>query len=141
MPIQKPIQTPIGITLPIRDSNSGYFEQSYDTLTQTKSNIINLLNTRQGERRMQPTFGSRLWSLLFEQNTDNLPEIASNIVKEDISMWIPNITVIDVTANLYKSDQTSSDRDIYRLQVAVVFMLNITKQQDTVTITIDNVTA
>ena len=141
MPIQKPIQTPIGITLPIRDSNSGYFEQSYDTLTQTKSNIINLLNTRQGERRMQPTFGSRLWSLLFEQNTDNLPEIASNVVKEDISMWIPNITVIDVTANLYKSDQTSSDRDIYRLQVAVVFMLNMTKQQDTVTITIDNVTA
>lgn len=141
MPIQKPIQTPIGITLPIRDSNSGYFEQSYDTLTQTKSNIINLLNTRQGERRMQPTFGSRLWSLLFEQNTDNLPEIASNIVKEDISMWIPNITVIDVTANLYKSDQTSSDRDIYRLQVAVIFMLNMTKQQDTVTITIDNVTA
>jgi phage baseplate assembly protein W len=137
----KPIQTPIGITLPIRDSNSGYFEQSYDTLTQTKSNIINLLNTRQGERRMQPTFGSRLWSLLFEQNTDNLPEIASNVVKEDISMWIPNITVIDVTANLYKSDQTSSDRDIYRLQVAVVFMLNMTKQQDTVTITIDNVTA
>lgn len=141
MPIQKPIQTPIGITLPIRNSNSGYFEQSYDTLTQTKSNIINLLNTRQGERRMQPTFGSRLWSLLFEQNTDNLPEIASNIVKEDISMWIPNITVIDVTANLYKSDQTNSDRDIYRLQVAVVFMLNMTKQQDTVTITIDNVTA
>lgn len=141
MPTQKPIQTPIGITLPIRDSNTGYFEQSYDTLTQTKSNIINLLNTRQGERRMQPTFGSRLWNLLFEQNVDNLPEIASNIVKEDISMWIPNITVIDVTANLYKSDQTSSDRDIYRLQVAVIFMLNMTKQQDTVTITVDNVTA
>jgi hypothetical protein len=141
MATSQPIQTPIGITLPLRDSNSGYFEQSYDTLTQTKSNIINLLNTRPGERRMQPTFGSRLWNLLFEQNVDTLPDIAANVVKEDISMWIPNITVVDVTANLYKSDQTSADRDIYRLQVAVIFMLNMTKQQDTVTITIDNVTA
>ena len=90
---------------------------------------------------MQPTFGSRLWNLLFEQNVDTLPDIAANVVKEDISMWIPNITVVDVTANLYKSDQTSADRDIYRLQVAVIFMLNMTKQTDTVTITIDNVTA
>jgi phage baseplate assembly protein W len=141
MATNAPIKTPIGITLPFRNSNSGYFEQSYDTLTQTKANIINLLNTRPGERRMQPTFGSRLWGLLFEQHTDSLPDIASNIVKEDVSMWIPNITVIDVTANLYKSDQTSADRDIYRLQVAVIFMLNMTKQTDTVTITIDNVTA
>lgn len=133
-------QTPIGITVPMRNGTSGYFEQSYDTLTQTKSNIINLLNTRPGERRMQPTFGCRLWGLLFEQNVDNLPDIAANVVKEDISMWIPNVTVIDVTANLYKSDQTSTDRDIYRLQLAVIFMLNMTKQQDTVEITIDNVT-
>jgi predicted ATP-dependent serine protease len=90
---------------------------------------------------MQPTFGTRLWTILFEQNVDNLPEIASNIIKEDISTWIPNVTVIDVTANLLKSDQSSADRDIYRLQVAVLFMLDMTKQQDTVTITVENVTA
>ena len=135
------IQIPIGITLPLRNGNSGYFEQSYDTLTQVKSNIINLLNTRQGERRMQPTFGSRLWNLLFEQNVDTLPDIAVNIIKEDVAMWIPNVTVVDVTANLYKSDQMTDNRDIYRLQIAVKFFLNMTKQQDTITISIDNVTA
>jgi len=141
MATSQQIQVPIGITLPIRNGNSGYFEQSYDTLTQVKSNIINLLNTRPGERRMQPTFGSRLWGILFEQNVDNLPDIASNVVREDISMWIPNVTVIDVTSNLYKNDQTSSDRDIYKLQVSVIFMLNMTKQKDTVTITVNNITA
>ena len=57
--------TPIGITLPIQDGNSGFFQQSFDTLTQVKSNILNLLNTRPGERRMQPTFGSNLWSIVF----------------------------------------------------------------------------
>ena len=131
-------RTPIGITLPLRDGNNGYFEQSFDTLTQVKSNIINLLNTRPGERRMQPTFGSRLWSLVFEQNTDALPDMASQIVKEDISAWIPNITVVDITSNLFKSDKSSNDRDIYKLEVAVVFLLNMTKQQDTVTVTVDN---
>ena len=141
MATSQQIQVPIGITLPIRNGNSGYFEQSYDTLTQVKSNIINLLNTRPGERRMQPTFGSRLWGILFEQNVDNLPDIASNVVREDISMWIPNVTVIDVTSNLYKNDQTSRDRDIYKLQVSVIFMLNMTKQKDTVTITVNNITA
>lgn len=132
---------PIGITLPIRDANSGFFEQSYDSLTATKNNIINLLNTKQGERRMQPTFGTRLWTILFEQNVDNLTEIASNIIKEDISMWIPDVSVIDVTSNLLKSDQSSANADIYMLQIAVVFMLNMTKQTDTVTITVQNVTA
>lgn len=87
---------------------------------------------------MQPTFGSRLWSLVFEQNTDALPDMASQIVKEDISAWIPNITVVDITSNLFKSDKSSNDRDIYKLEVAVVFMLNMTKQTDTVTVTVDN---
>lgn len=130
---------PIGITLPIRNGNSGFFEQSYDTLTQTKNNIVNLLNTRRGERRMQPTFGSRLWNLLFEQNTDAITDIASNVVREDITMWIPNVTVVSVTSNILKSDQSTDNRDIYRLQISVVFMLNMTKQKDTVTIAVDNI--
>ena len=132
------IQIPIGITLPLRDGNSGYFEQSYDTLTQTKSNIINLLNTRPGERRMQPTFGSRLHSLVFEQNIEVLPEIAANIVKEDISMWIPNVTVTNITPTLLKNEERQGDIDIYRLSIKIEFMLNLTKQKDTVNIVVDN---
>lgn len=129
--------SPIGITIPIQGGNSGYFNQSYDTLTQVKMNIINLLNTRTGERRMQPTFGSRLWNLVFEQNTEDLAGIAENVVREDIGSWIPNVTVIDVTAKVLKSDQSVKNRDIYRLHIAVQFMLNMTKQQDTVIVTVD----
>lgn len=132
--------TPIGITIPIRDSNTGYFEQSYDTLTQVKSNIINLLNTRTGERRMQPTFGCRLWNLIFEQNIDTLEDLAVETVSSDISAWISNVSVVNVNAKLYKSDQSSSDQDIYRLKVSIVFILNLTKQKDSVNITIENIT-
>lgn len=132
--------TPIGMTLPIQGGNSGYFAQSFDTLTQVKTNIINLLNTRQGERRMQPTFGTRLWNLLFEQNVDTLKDQAINIVNEDIASWIPNVTVTDITADLLKSDEVNANRDIYMLRIAVSFMVNMTKQVDTVVVTINNTT-
>ena len=47
----------IGITLPIQIGNMGYFQQSFDTLVQVKSNFINLILTRKGERVHQPEFG------------------------------------------------------------------------------------
>lgn len=129
---------PIGITLPIQDGNTGYFAQSFDTLTQVKTNIINLLNTRQGERRFEPTFGTRLWSLVFEQNIDTLKDQAINIITDDISSWIPNVTVIDVTANLLTNAQITANKDIYVLNIAISFILNLTKQTDTVIISINN---
>lgn len=132
---------PIGITLPIQGGNTGFFNQSFDTLTQIKTNIINLLNTRQGERRFQPTFGTRLWDLVFEQNVDTLKDQAINIVSEDISAWIPNVTVTDITANLLTTDQITSNRDIYMLKIVVTFMVNLTKQSDTVVVTINNTTS
>ena len=131
-------KTPIGMTLPIRKGISSYFEQSYDTLTQTRSNIINLLNTKPGERRMQPTFGTRLWTLAFEQNVDALPEIAKKIVEEDISAWVPGVTVVDVDVSLLKSEQSTDDRDIYRLHIAVRFVVDTTRQIDTVEFNVDN---
>lgn len=134
------IQQPIGLTIPIQDGNNGFFDQSFDTLTQTKMNIINLLNTRSGERRFQPTFGTRLWNLTFEQNVDTLADVAENIVAEDIAMWIPNITVLNVTATLFTNDQITADKDIYRLDIAVRFMVNMTKQTDTVNISINSTT-
>lgn len=132
--------TPIGITIPIQDGNTGYFAQSFDTLTQIKSNIINLLNTRQGERRFQPTFGTRLWTLVFEQNQDTLKDKAINIVSEDIALWIPNVTVNDITATLLTSNQIVDNTDMYMLQIVVTFTVNVTKQTDTVVLTINNTT-
>ena len=137
----KILAKPIGITLPIQDGNSGYFNQSFDTLTQIKTNIINLLNTRRGERRFQPTFGTRLWDLTFEQNVDTLKDQAINIVSEDISAWIPNVTVTDVTANLLTTNQITSNIDIYMLEIAVTFTVNLTKQNDTVIVIINNTTS
>src|ERR1035437_4155097 len=131
---------PIGLTIPIQNGNNGFFNSSYDTLTQIKNNIINLLNTRQGERRFQPTFGTRLWNITFEQNVDTLQDIAENIIREDISMWISNVTILNVTTTLYTSDKIVADQDIYKLDIAIQFQVSMTKQIDTVNISINNTT-
>jgi phage baseplate assembly protein W len=114
---------PIGIILPIKKGNSGYFNQSFDTVSQVKSNIINLLRTRRGERRFQPFFGSGLINAIFEQNLKDSPDILKQIVINDINAWIPNITVIGVDLSL-PNDDINNLTDIYTIHIQVKFMVN-----------------
>lgn len=131
------MKTPLGITIPIQRGSAGYFEQSFDISTQIRSNIINLLNTKPGERRMQPLFGTRLWNLVFEPNSlDFLQEKSKKVIEEDINRWIPNVSVIGVRTDLEQNTQNS---DIYRLNLHVDFLINLTKQKDTVKLTIENI--
>jgi len=131
------LKTPLGLVLPLQKGDRGYFDQSFDTFTQTKTNIINLLRTQPGERRMQPTFGSRLWSLNFEQNVDAIGPIAERIVREDIARWIPGVDVVQVDITTLKSEQSSSDRDIYRLSISIRFIVLSVKREDVVNLVVD----
>lgn len=129
-------RTPLGLTLPIRNGGIGFFEQTFDTFTQTKTNIINLLRTRPGERRMQPLFGCRLYDAVFEQNTEILPEYITTLVTEDISNWIPNVTVNKVDVSFFKNEEYNNP-DIYRIYIAVKFTVDIIGNSDSIEIVID----
>ena len=84
----------IGITLPLQLGNTGYFEQSFDTLTQVKSNFINLILTRKGERVHQPEFGCGIHDYLFEQLTPENIESARLSVIEAVDTWMPFLELI-----------------------------------------------
>ena len=90
-----------GITLPIQRGQQGYFAQSYTILDQVKSNLTLLLQTRKGERRMNPEFGSGLWNILFENITDNIAPIIEDTIRKDIGRWMGyvNVTSVDVTTD------------------------------------------
>jgi uncharacterized protein len=100
-------------------------------------NIINLLRTRIGERRMQPLFGSRLWTVAFEQNTEILPEIITNIVTEDVNRWINGVLIQKVVVSIPQIDETTDYRDIYSVLVQVTFQDTSTQQQGDIEIYID----
>ena len=129
---------PLGLVLPIQDGNNGYFDQAYDSFTQKRMNIINLLRTKIGERRMQPLFGSRLWSVVFEQNTGILPEVITNIVTEDINRWIDGVIVKKVDIQVPQIDATTDYRDIYTVLVTVTFEDTASQQEGNVEIMINS---
>jgi phage baseplate assembly protein W len=110
---------PIGITLPVRHGESGYFNQSFNVLDQIKSNIHMLLRTKKGERRMNPNFGSGLWNILFEFNDANLPMMVENTVKKDIERWLPYLTITKVTVK-----NGTDEKNKYAVGVSVSFIAN-----------------
>ena len=104
----------VGVTLPLRKGNNGYFEVSYTTKEQIKSNIKALLLTEKGERLMQPTFGSDLRKCLFEPMTSNLDSIIEDSITEAINTWMPYVTIESI---VYDTDNTLKDRNRIDLEL------------------------
>lgn len=114
---------PIGLTLPLKSGINGYFEQSYDTLTQIKANITNFFNTRQGERRFNPQFGTKLYQYLFDQNIEGFDEILKNVIKEDMNYWFPNVIVNTVFLDITTA-QKNKNTDNYIINIKIQFTVN-----------------
>ena len=67
-----------------------------------KQDIINHFYTRQGERLMQPTFGTIIWDLLFEPLTD----VVKNLIVQNVSEIInydPRVRASDVSVTSYET--------------------------------------
>jgi len=131
------MSNPIGILLPFRRGKVGYFDQSVDTFTAYRMNIINLIRTKPGERRMNPTFGCHLWNVIFEQNDQFTIEKISRIIEEDIAQWIPGVGVSNVEVKYFDDDKTIDHRDTYKLYIAVHFIINSINYEDMVEIVLN----
>jgi phage baseplate assembly protein W len=108
----------IGITLPLQIGNTGYFEQAFDTLTQVKSNFINLILTRKGERVHQPEFGCGIHDYLFEQLTPENIEGAKLSVLAAVERWMPFLELIQ-----FELAAAPEDLDQNKLQLYVGYRL------------------
>jgi len=107
---------PIGITLPIKHGSSGYFNQSFDVISQVKSNLAMLLKTKKGERRMNPNFGSGLWEVLFEFNDENLNQLVESTVRRDVEKWLPYVNIKSLTV-----DNGTENKDKYAISISILF--------------------
>ena len=58
--------------------------------------IISILTTKKGDRVMLPSFGSDVWSLLFEQMDDITESKIIDAVDSSIREWEPRIVLKDV---------------------------------------------
>ena len=116
----------VGIALPLQ-MTTNTFEQTYDNITQLKSNIKNLLLTVRGERLSQPNFGCGLQELLFDLNTPDLEEKIYNAISSAIEYWIPQVQIQDI--EIQSSD---SQKDTNSLEIKIRFVAAYNQQPFTV---------
>lgn len=125
----------LGITLPIGRGPTGYFNQSFLTSDAVKTNIKNLLLTKQGERLMQPNFGTRLWNLLFENDTDNDESLENKIeseIESSISNWLPFVKIKEILINPDKK----SNQELYSYNISITFTTDNLPRLESVTFNI-----
>jgi phage baseplate assembly protein W len=105
----------LGITLPLRRGNNGYFENTTNILTQVRANLRNLLLTRKGERVMQPEYGCDIHRLIFEQATDDGLADTRASIENAVQTWMPFVGVDDV--------QVVRNEDLNTIYVQIQFTL------------------
>lgn len=126
----------IGVTLPLRRGNSGYFEASTEILTQVKSNFKNLIMTRLGERLAQPELGCRIWEFIFEPWDQTTIENVRDSVIEAVDRWMPYLELLQVDIQS-GNDSKSADRNTINLYVRYRIRQNA-DLEDVITIPISN---
>ena len=106
----------VGVVLPLTKGNNGYFDVSYDTKTQIKTNLKNLLLTQKGERLMQPDFGSDLKKLVFEPLSANILESKlESTINDAINKWMPYVNVDEIVYNV--------NEDNYNIELELKYSL------------------
>jgi phage baseplate assembly protein W len=120
----------VGISLPIQITNVA-FAQTFQTIDQLKSNIKNLLLTVRGERLMQPEFGSGLYELLFEMNTDEFNQTVEDEIRTSLQRWLPIVTVDEVIV-----EESNVLRDTNQFNVSLKFSVGNSTESETVEFTV-----
>ena len=108
----------IGVGLPLGHNLQGFFERTKTSLEQSKHNIKNLLLTRKGERLGNPTFGSDLFAVLFEQEGDDIETKVEEAVRSAMSECLPFVNIISIQTVFSPTNRNA-------VNVSMQFSLNI----------------
>ena len=108
----------IGLEFPLKYTSTGFFKRTKTALEQTKHNIKNLLLTRKGERVGNPTFGSNLHKVLFEQEGDDIESRVEEVIRSAMSRWLPFIIIDEIETKF-------SERNRNAINVSMKFSINI----------------
>lgn len=103
---------PIGVKIPITMGNIGFFNQTFTSLEEAKSNLLNLLLTRRGERVMHPEFGTDIYNLLFTQITRDLKQKIGQEIRTSVETWIPYILLTNVEVDISDENIENNRIDI-----------------------------
>ena len=121
----------VGLSLPLKNGDGGFFEQNFTSYNQAKSNLKNLLLTKKGERIAQPQFGSGLQSLLFEPIDSEFENKITDTITESVEKWLPYITIEDIFIDI-----SDSNKDRNKVGVEIKFRVGEAISLQTITFTL-----
>ena len=108
-----------GLRFPFRFSErTGGTEESSD-LDRIRESIIQILETRPGERFMRPEFGSRVKDLVFEQNDAVLKGLLRFHITDAIKRWEKRVAVTNVSFD-ESSETTDHNLVLVRISYRVI---------------------
>ena len=103
----------IGVSIPF--SSTSVFNQTFDTATQIKSNLINYFLTNKGERLLNPTYGGDLRNFLFEAITPDALEVLQKRLEEDIVLRFPIVEIKSLTVGTIEDQNLINITLIYNV--------------------------
>lgn len=127
-PIDLEPRKAVGVKVPF--SGKAVFNSTYETKEAIKSNLINFLLTGKGERYLNPTFGSGIRNLLFENINRNTTEQVEFILQESLRTYFPNLTINNIEIN--------SNIDKNTLSFNLQYQLKNTQVEDEITINFES---
>jgi phage baseplate assembly protein W len=89
----------VGVNLPF--TGKAVFNTTYTTREATKANLVNYFLTNKGERYLNPTFGSDIRLLLFENINQETTEGLKSKISTELRNFFPRVkpTAFEITSN------------------------------------------
>ena len=94
-PIDLQPRKAVGVKLPF--AGKAVFNSTYETKEAIKANLINFILTGKGERYMNPTFGSGIRNLIFENINRGTTDQIELILDEALKVYFPNLEVLNMS--------------------------------------------
>lgn len=116
---------------PLREGSVSLFELTYNTSDQILYNLINLVLTKKGERVMHPTFGTSIYSYLFEPIDTTLKSRLKESLHKDIKYWMPYLLIETI-------DVVDDTIDENKLRIKISFRTNEYDEVKTIDFTFGN---
>ena len=90
-PLDLRLSVGVGVNLPF--TGDAVFNTTYTTSDATKANLINYFLTNKGERYLNPTFGSDIRLLLFDNITADKVDNLKESISRELELFFPRVKI------------------------------------------------
>jgi phage baseplate assembly protein W len=85
---------------------------------------------------MNPAFGTKLYTVLFEQRDENTKEIIKNLITEELTQWVPEVSVLEISVSDVENHENG---DNYKMRINLKFKIKSTNKTDNFEFELENV--